>query len=230
MWICDSDSWLVGTDMDGAHLRIFAHLIDDQEFIDALVKGKKEDGTDPHSVNMRKFGPICVDRDRAKTAIFTLLNGGAVPKLMSIFGCDKRSAQASLEGFIQSYPGLARLKEIQFPEDADRGFFIGVDGRKVICDSAHLMMGMILQNYESVLMKYANRIWRQRLNDMGITGWKQVNWVHDEFVTEVRGSKDLAILIGQIQSDAIVEVGKMFGLRCPMAGTSIVGKNWLEVH
>lgn len=78
-------------------------------------------------------------------------------------------------------------------------------------------------------MKYANILWRKELERLGLH-WKQVNWVHDEWVTEVSGSYEDAVLVGRSQSEAIRSVGEIFGLRCPMGGEYKVGKNWLEVH
>lgn len=67
LWTCPKDTWLVGVDMESAHLRIFGHLINDKDFIEALVSGDKALGTDPHTMNKKKLGDLCVDRDRAKT-------------------------------------------------------------------------------------------------------------------------------------------------------------------
>ena len=223
------EAFLVGTDMESAHLRIFGHLIDDKQFIEALISGRKEDGTDPHSLNKRAFGDICPDRDRAKTGIFTYLNGGGVTKFREIFNCSREAAQEALDGLVRTYPGLARLKRESIPADAKRGWFQGIDGRLVINDSEHHMIGMYLQNMESVLMKYANILWRTELDRLGIR-YKQVNFVHDEFVTEVYGDKKTAELVGQIQADSLREVGKKFNLNCPMSGEWKIGKNWLEVH
>jgi DNA polymerase-1 len=78
-------------------------------------------------------------------------------------------------------------------------------------------------------MKYANVLWRKELNERGIR-YKQINWVHDEWVTEVPGSKEIAETVGLIQSEAIRMVGEIFGLRCPMGGEYKVGKTWLDVH
>jgi len=229
LWTCEPGSYLVGCDMEGAHLRIFAHLINDKDFIKALVSGKKEDGTDPHTLNMRKLGPSCPDRDRAKTFIFTFLNGGGASKVSEILSVGKKEAGRTLEGFVQSYPGLVRLKETVIPRDASRGYFVGVDGRLVLNDSEHHMIGMYLQNAEATLMKHANIKWRSDLDKLGIR-YKQVNMVHDEFVTEVYGNKETATLVGQVQADAIKWVGEQFNFNCPLAGEYKVGKNWLEVH
>lgn len=58
---------LVGTDADAIQLRILAHYMEDEDFIKALESGRKEDGTDAHTLNMKKLGSVCKDRDTAKT-------------------------------------------------------------------------------------------------------------------------------------------------------------------
>lgn len=229
LWICDDDKYLVGTDMESAHLRIFGHLINDKEYIQSLLTGDKKHGTDPHSLNKRKLGPACVDRDRAKTFVFSFLNGAGGNKVAQIFGCDKTTAKASIDMFIEAYPGLARLKEYQIPKDARRRYFEGVDGRYVYNDSEHHMIGMYLQNMESVLMKHANVIWRYIADKEGLQ-YKQVNWCHDEFVTEVKGGYSNAERMATIQRWSISYVGRKFKLKCPMGGESKIGKNWLECH
>lgn len=229
LWNCDDDAWLVGCDMEGAHLRIFAHLIRDDGFVAALVNGKKEDGSDVHSLNKRNLGELCVDRDRAKTFIFSFLNGAGAGKVAEIFGCTNRAAKDCLDGYVRAYPGLVKLKTETIPRDAARGFFVGFDGRKVVNDSEHHMIGMYLQNAESVVMKHANVLWKEQLNERGIK-FKQVNWVHDEWVTEVYGSREDAELVGRIQAAAITTTGERLGCYCPLSGEFKVGRNWLDVH
>lgn len=229
LWICDDDSWLVGTDMESAHLRIFAHMINDEKFTQSLISGKKEDGTDPHSVNKTVLGSACVDRDRAKTFIFSFLNGAAAPKVSQIFGCSLPIAKAALHKFVGAYPGLKRLKQEVFPRDAERGYFIGIDGRKIICDSEHLMMGMALQSTESILMKYYIVQFYEEMRKYPDIKWKLIGWVHDETITEVKG-KEEAQFVGQLQAKLIKDVGEQFKMRCPMSGEWKIGKTWLEAH
>lgn len=229
LWRCSSDAWLVGTDMESAHLRIFAHLINDDNFKEALLKGDKKSGTDPHSLNARILSSLGADRDRAKTFIFTFLNGGGAGKVASIFGKTVGEAKEALGIFIESYPGLKAFKEKDAEVWADRGYFVGPDGRFVVCDSAHHMLAGYLQNYEAVMMKKANLIWREKADELGIK-YKQINLVHDEFLAEVTGTYEDAVLLGKLQADSIREVGQLYGLRCPMGGESKVGRNWLEVH
>lgn len=228
-WMAPDGGWLVGTDMESAHLRIFAHLIDDKEFTQSLISGDKKLGTDPHSVNKRRLGDLCVDRDRAKTFIFSFLNGAGAGKVAEIFGCTLQEAAQVLDGYVKAYPGLEKLKQVFIPADVERGYFVGIDGRLVRADSEHKMIGMYLQNMESVLMKYAWADWDEKIKKLKLPA-RCVNWVHDEWVTEVQGDKDIAEEVGRIQSNSIKEVAERFSLRCPMSGEFKIGRNWLEVH
>lgn len=220
---------LVGTDMEGAHLRLFAHFINDPTLIKALISGDKKLGTDPHSLNKQRLGEVCPDRDLAKTFIFTFLNGGGIGKVMEIFQCSRAEAEDALSSFIESYPGLAMLKQDRIPTWAKQGFFVGLDGRKVPCASEHHMIAGILQNGEKVVMAHANILWQRELKKLGIP-FKQVNLVHDEFQTEVEDNEEIARMVGTIQSDAIRIVGERFGVLCPLAGEFTIGKDWLESH
>ena len=47
---------LVGVDADPIQLRILAHYMDDVRFTEALVKGRKKDGTDPHPHALNALG------------------------------------------------------------------------------------------------------------------------------------------------------------------------------
>lgn len=228
-WRAAPGAILVGCDMESAHLRIFAHLIDDDPFKEALLKGDKKLGTDPHSINARILSDLGADRDRAKTFIFTFLNGGAAGKVASIFAATAQRAKEALSKFIESYPGLKRFKEKDAKAWAGRGYFVGPDGRFVVCDDDHRMLAWYLQQYESTLMKKANLIWREHADKLGIK-YKQVNMVHDEFVTEVYGTTHDAHTMGKLQASAIRMAGEIYGLRIPMDGEYKIGKTWLEVH
>lgn len=229
LWTCPEGSYLVGTDMESAHLRIFAHLINDEKFIKALLSGSKDDGTDPHSLNKRILGDVCADRDRAKTFIFSFLNGAGVGKVGEIFGCSRGEAAQALDKFIEAYPGLKRFREETAPRDADRGYFISLDGRAVKCDSAHHMLAGYMQNYEKIIMAEANILWRKALRARGVN-FRQVNLVHDEWQTEIKGSLADAVFAGRCQAASLAVIGHRYKLNCPMAGSCSVGENWLETH
>lgn len=225
----EGDYWLVGCDAEAIQLRILAHYMRSEEYVKAILKGDKDKGTDIHSVNMRALGSACRDRDTAKTFIYAWLLGAGTPKVASILNSTTAIAKVSEKNFLESLPELDSLKKVQVKRDAARGYFIGIDGRKVMCDSDHLMLAGYLQNAEAVIMKMATLVWYKRATLEGID-FKFVNFVHDEWQVEVHGSKEDAERMGQIMADALVTVGEDLDFFCPLAGSYVVGKNWKETH
>jgi len=143
--------------------------------------------------------------------------------------CTNPQAKKAQENFLNSLPELKRIKESMIPRDASRGYFIGLDGRKVPCTSTHLMLSGYLQNGEAVIMKHANVRWRQELDKLGIN-YQQQDFVHDEWQTRVIGTYEEAEEVGRVQREALVYVGEDLGLFCPLEGESIIGKDWRECH
>jgi DNA polymerase I-like protein with 3'-5' exonuclease and polymerase domains len=87
----------------------------------------------------------------------------------------------------------------------------------------------MLQNGESTIMKHATIKWQQYADAERIP-YRLVTWPHDEWQTEVSGSKDVAERLGFLQRKAIEDVGKDLGLMCPLAGSTDIGKSWLDTH
>lgn len=236
LWSVPKDKLLVGVDADGIQLRILAHYMDDKAFTEALINGDKSLGTDAHTVNKNILGNVCKDRDTAKTFIYAWVLGAALAKVAEILGCSISQASDANEAFLEAYPGLENLKRNQIPYDAKRGYFIGLDGRYVLCDSEHLMLAGYLQNGEQVIMKKANTLWRSRLLREGVP-FTQVNFVHDEWQTEVPNDMELAKYVAEVQAESIRVAGEQLNLKCPMAGSIIggnkqlaIGRNWAETH
>jgi DNA polymerase-1 len=228
LWVASPGKYLVGVDADAIQLRILAHYMNDKDFIEALTKGNKDEGTDAHSLNQKALGDSCRSRDVAKTFIYAFLLGAGVGKISQILECETSAASGAIESFLTYYPGLRQLKDFRIPADAARGYFVGLDGRVVVCGSEHLMLAGYLQNGESVIMKTANQIWLDKLKKEGIE-YRQVNFVHDEWQTEVNSLTD-AERVGKIKVSAIVQAGIDLNLNCPLAGNYKIGTNWLETH
>lgn len=232
----DTKGLLVGTDADSIQLRILAHYIKDERFTQSLISGDKKNGTDAHSLNKVALGPICSDRDVAKTFIYAWLLGAGIAKVADILKCTKFQAKAAIDQFIAFYPGLVLLKKEIIPNDARRGYFRGIDGRLVIPKGddegtrEYYMLGGYLQNGESVVMKKAQTIWQKKFKEEGII-YKYVNWIHDEYQIELP-TKDFAIAekCARIQVQAIEEVGRLYNLNCPLTGESKIGTNWQQTH
>ena len=247
LWVAPKKRLLVGVDAEGIQLRIFAHYIDDPEFTDALVRGRKTDKSDPHSLNQRILGSCCKTRQAAKRFIYALLLGGGIAKLAQILDASRTEAEEALDRVLQRYAGFAKLRKEVFPRDAKRGYFIGLDGRKVPIpgdtdrDRQHLAMSGYLQNGEAIVIKRAALIARARIRDQAELKplWNFVDIVHDELQSEV-ASQDMriALQVAEIKRQAIVDAGKYYDLKCPLEGSYFnedhndytIGTNWYATH
>lgn len=248
LFIAPKDRLLVGVDAEGIQLRIFAHLINDPEFTDAIVRGRKDNGTDPHSLNKRILGSVCKSRAAAKRFVYALLLGGGLGKLSEILGCAKEQAQEALERLLQRYTGFDYLKRTIIPRDARRGWFIGLDGRHInipgvdVGERRHLAMSGYLQSGETIIMERATLKWldKIRLIFPEERAIKLVNFVHDEWQTEVPNDLYIAHTVAEAKCQALVETGIELKLNCPLAGsygenhndhkTWTIGQNWKVTH
>lgn len=227
-WQAQSGYRLIGCDADAIQLRILAHYMDDYEFTQALVAGKKEEGTDAHTRNMKTL-KYCKSRDVAKTFIYAWLLGASTAKIAQILECTFGQAKEASQRFLESYPGLQKLKTEIIPMDAKNGYFLGLDNRMVLCDSEHKMLAGYLQNGEKVIMSTANWLWRQALRKEKID-FKQVGFVHDEWQVEVPDDDEIVKWCAETMAESIKVAGQKLNLKCPLEGTYSVGYNWMETH
>lgn len=236
LWSVPLGRNLIGVDAEGIQLRILAHYMNDRRFIHSVTSGTKEEGTDPHTLNKLALGDVCKSRDDAKTFIYAFLLGAGVEKISAILGCTLAEAKIARDNFIASYPGLLHLKQDVIPRDAAQGYFKGLDGRFVKCNSEHHMLAGYLQNGEAVIMKEARILWGRELKRLQIP-YLSVNFVHDEWQTEASDDLDVCRKIAEVQADAIRIVGEDLDLNCPMAGSFLnshkslaIGQNWSQTH
>lgn len=228
LWRCTPGNLLVGTDADAAQLRVLTHYMESPVWRDAIERGDKKKGTDIHTMNMKALGSVCKDRDTAKTFIYAWLLGAGLGKVATILNCSTAQAKTAYDSFLDSFPELKRLKEFKIPNDASRGYFIGLDGRRVPCDSEHLMLAGYLQNGEAVVLKSWVREWRTLAKSDGLW-FKQVDFVHDEVQVEVKDEESAKRLI-ELQTIAIDNVSKDLELYCPFRIEAKTGRSWSETH
>lgn len=230
-WRAPEGHCLIDVDAEGIQLRVLAHYINDPQFTLSLVAGDKKLGTDCHSLNQKALGEVCKSRDVAKTFIYSWLLGAGVGMTAKVLSCSVSEAKQARENFENFYPGLKKLKTVTIPHDASMGYFVGLDGRKVLCDSEHHMLSGYLQNGEAVIMKTAWVEVSDKLLKAKLANHVRcINFVHDEFVFLCPKDNDLANEVKRLACDAIQEAGELLKLNCPMAGNGHIGSNWAEVH
>lgn len=160
--------------------------------------------------------------------MYAFLLGAGTAKIAQILSCSHKQAKEAVNNFLEALPGLKKLKTGMIPRDARRGYFIGLDGRKVLCDSEHLMLAGYLQNAEAIITKMWIREWTTKAREAGLW-FRLVDYVHDETQTEVLNKEDAEKLIS-IQKQAMKDVSEELNLFCPMDTESDIGRSWADTH
>ena len=225
LWTVEVGNRLVGADASGLELRMLAHYMQDKAYINTVINGKKEDGTDIHTVNMKAAG--LQTRDQAKTFIYALLYGAGGAKIGSIIGGTSADGYRIMERFFSQTPALARLKEEVVLPAAQKGWLRGLDGRHLMVRSDHAALNTLLQGAGAIVMKKALVILHKKIN-CGIINASFCANVHDEWQIEV--PQEDAEEVGKMAVEAIKEAGEYFNLRCPLTGEYNVGLTWKDTH
>lgn len=229
LWGVEEGNWLVGTDASGIQLRILAHLMKSDAYVEAIVSGRKEDETDIHHLNRKALGFPHITRDMSKTFVYGWLLGAGNEKIGQILKISAKEAAIAVENFTKNISGLERLKKNVIPHVAEMGWFKGLDGRKVKVPSEHKALAGMLQNGEAIVIKHWCLDWTKKAREEGIN-FKLINIVHDETQTEVIGTKEDAERLAQIQAKSMVDTGVRLGVYCPLASESAIGLDWSQTH
>jgi DNA polymerase I-like protein with 3'-5' exonuclease and polymerase domains len=250
LFVADLGRDIVGCDADALELRILAHFLarfDAGEYVETVLSGNKEDGTDMHTRNQAALELVL--RDTAKTWFYACLYGsgdfnlGTIvmsewdeAKLLKFYkafpaGQRRRSKIAALgkrsrARLMSSWCGFQALID-KVQASAERGFLRGLDKRQVPVRSKHSALNFLCQGAGAIVMKRALVIMFAEFKRLGLDVLPLLN-VHDEvqLSTEPKESKD----VGSIAAEAIAEAGRYYDLRCPLAGDYQVGHSWAETH
>jgi DNA polymerase-1 len=248
---------MVGCDAEGIELRVLAHYLtpyDKGRLTRALLEGKKEDGTDAHSMNRKNTDLF--SRDGAKTLLYGSLYGAGDEKAGNIWIADWRASGKPVSEWpewarvgnklkpakvigkevkarlINGIVGFAKLIKDIKATAKERGWLKGIDGRRIRVRHAHASLNTLLQGTGAIIMKKALVIYYAEVT--GVHGWQHgeefgfLANVHDEVQQEVR--PHLADLAGSTFKQAITKAGEHWDFRCRLDGAYDIGNNWHETH
>ena len=226
----DEGHVLVGCDADGLELRCLAHFIKDggryAKFVD---EGRKEDGTDVHTMNQKAAG--LPTRNNAKTFIYAFLYGAGDGKIGEIVKGGPAEGKKLKDKFLKGTPGLSGLIKAVKTAAKHNGYVRGVDGRRVPVRHQHAALNTLLQNAGAVPMKLAPVLMWRRLESEGLhfgKDWAMVAHVHDEMQITCR--PEIAETIKEVAVWSIEEAGRQLKFNIPLRGNAVVGSSWKETH
>ena len=217
-WTVEQGNKLVGIDASGLELRMLAHYMKDEDYVNTILDG------DIHSANQAAAG--LDTRDQAKTFIYAFLYGAGDEKIGSIAGKGAKHGKKLKKDFLDNIPSLKALKEL-VEKIAGTGSLPSLDGRRIRIRKAYSALNFLLQGGGAALMKKALLNGVESLREQNIP-FKMVANVHDEF--QVETPEAFAKAVGLHFRNAIRKAGDDFELRCPMDGEYKIGDNWSETH
>ncbi|MDX1046892.1 DNA polymerase [Sinorhizobium medicae] len=237
LFVASPGKKLVGCDADALELRDLAGYMaryDGGAYIATVLEGKKELGTDMHTMNAKALG---CDRDTAKTWFYAFIYGSGDFNLGCILGVKGSKQQITNAGklsrakFLKALPALNKLVSAVKAKCKTQGWIKGLDGRVLNVRSEHSALNTLLQSAGAIQMKRALVILDNQLQEMGLipgVHYEFVGNIHDEWQIEV--DEDKATLVGKTAANAIRLAGEYYQFRCPLAGNYDVGNNWNETH
>lgn len=217
----------------------------DPDYMNTVVNGKSEDGTDIHTINQKAAG--LATRGNAKTFIYGLLFGAGDAKIGKIVNGSAAAGKQLREKFLGNLPALAQLLEnlkTEWKKTAKKrfnyrfnsfefydGVVTGLDGRPIKIASEHQILVYILQSDEAIQMAAAYNFANSALEKAGLVYGEDygfVCWYHDEYTIECK--PEYAKLVSEISEEAIAKAGRFYKIACPHEGQAKIGHNWYEVH
>ncbi len=217
-WIVDEGYKLVGVDASQLELRMLAHYMKDEEYINEIING------DIHTANQKAAG--LESRDQSKTFIYATIYNAGDERLGSLVGGSRADGKRLRQQFLDNTPTFKNLKD-QVGRAAKRGYIKGIDGRKILIRHPHAALNTLLQGGGAIVMKQALVILNNELK-LQTHDVKIVANIHDEW--QIEACETVADHVGRLAVDSIIKAGEHFNLRCPMDGEYKVGDNWSETH
>jgi DNA polymerase I-like protein with 3'-5' exonuclease and polymerase domains len=217
-WVVPKGYKLVGIDASGLELRLLAHYMADEEYVNEIING------DIHTANQQFAG--LKSRDEAKTFIYALIYGAGDEKIGSIIKGNRADGKRLRERFLSGLPTLRTLKE-RVDRAAEKGYLKGLDGRKILLRHKHAALNTLLQGGGAIAMKKALIILEDNIRLNGLDA-KFVANIHDEWQIQVLEKQ--ADFVGRLGVQAIEQAGQHYNMRCPLTGEYKIGDSWYETH
>jgi DNA polymerase I-like protein with 3'-5' exonuclease and polymerase domains len=222
---------LVGCDADGLELRTLSHYMarfDRGKYATAVDEGKKEDGTDIHTVNQKGAG--LPTRDDAKTFIYAFLYGAGDEKIGSIINGTAEDGKQIKNKFFEQLPAIKSLADGVKKAVTDNKTLKALDGNPYFIRSSHSALNTLLQGAGALVMKYYLIFLDRSLSAVYKFGidYEFVLNVHDEVQIECK--EEIAENVAKICEDTFGVVTTYLKFRIPLRGSSAIGNNWADTH
>ncbi len=217
---------LVGCDMSGLELRVFAHYLskyDGGAYADVILNG------DIHTFNQEAAG--LPTRDMAKTFVYGTLYGAGDGKIGEIVNGSSVQGKKIKDRFFKSVPAYKKLTEDIKTTVQNTKVLKGLDGAAFYIRSPHSALNTLLQGAGALLCKVWLILTDEALQNKGYKpgiDYEFVGNIHDEFSNEC--NEDIAEDVAKITQECCTKAGEYFNLKIRLDGEAKIGSNWFDVH
>ena len=214
---------LVGADLSGIELRMLAHYLaryDKGRYTEILLTG------DIHATNAERIG---ITRSQVKTVTYAFLYGAGNTKIGYTYDKQLSEVEAKKKGkeireaYVAAIPGLKELLEAVH-KASERGYVLGLDHRRILCDSRHKSLNYLIQGSSAIIAKR----WMVLVDERLPEHTHQLAFVHDELQYETK--KENVDDFKSTLEDSARKAGEYYKLRTPIAAESKSGRTWADVH
>ena len=234
-FIPDENSILLSSDYSQIELRIFAHMANATNLIDAFVSGKdihKKTASDIFGVDIDHVTPQM--RYNAKAVNFGILYGISSFGLSEDLNIDVKSAKKFIDDYLNTYPGIKDYMDNVIKEAHRLGYVKTIMNRKRVIEELNNKNYMIrsmgermalntpVQGSSADILKKAMIEIFDKFNSLGLKS-KMLIQVHDELVFNVLEKERETV--EKIVTDIMENTYK---LSVPLKVEINEGKNWYD--
>lgn len=229
------DSYIVSSDYSQIELRIFSHMANVTDLIDAFNHGE-----DIHTKTASDIFDVPSElvtkemRRQAKAVNFGILYGISGYGLSEDLGIPVKSAKAFIEKYLDTYPGIQNYMEEEIHLAHENGYVKTLFNRKRIIDELHNKNYMIksmgermalntpIQGTSADILKMAMIQIDKEIEKRNLKS-KMLLQVHDELIFNVYKDEleEMKLLIQNIMEN-------IYPLSVPLKVDIEVGNNWYE--
>lgn len=236
-FIAEPGDLLLSADYSQIELRLMADLSGDPAMVNAFVEGE-----DIHRATAAKIyhvDPAAVSADQrrnAKTANFGIIYGISAFGLSERLGIPRTEAKELIEGYLRTYPGVARYMEKSIELARENGFVTTVMGRRRYLPDINSRSNTVrsyaernainapLQGSAADIIKVAMIRIFDEIRRRGLHS-RMILQVHDELIFNVKPDE-----AAHLQEIVARQMEAAYSGKVPMEVASGLATNWLDAH
>lgn len=236
-FIADKDCVLLSADYSQIELRIFAHVAEEDNLIQAFSRGEDVHAATASRIFNLSLEQVSPDQRRyAKIINFGLMYGMGPFRLSNELGITMQEAKEFIENYFASFPKIKLTMDRIIEETKQKGYTTTLFGRKRYIPEINNYnknlqeagkreaVNSVIQGSNADIIKVAMIRIQKRIHEKKMHA-KMVLQIHDELLFEVPNHE-----IDELKSVIQPEMENVIQLKVPLKVEMGTGVNWLEAH